>query len=276
MYQRPTSPQLVGGVLDDSFRLFKASFGQVVGLAIVASAISGAWRLFDNTLGNLLAGNFELQEASFQSFLPMLAGGLVGLYFNLSIAARMFAFASNRPISVLEALRRALVRFPALLLCVLAFILVILAPFLLAVVLVAAIGAAGAIGVLALVPALMAVVYLYLASFLVVTANIGGVAALRRSVNLVRRNFWRTTVVLTVGSIVLVVATMIVGMVGLAVVAGTGDTDVVSIDVAAYLVEVIGGAVTMPFWIALSLALLRDLELRREGGDLAARIKAAQ
>ena len=275
MYQRPTSPQLIGGVLDDAFRLLKASFTQVVGLAVVASAVSGVWRLFDDTLENLIAGEFDPEAVSLGSVAPMLMVGLVGLYFNLSAAARMSAVAINRPISVAEALRRALLRFPALLVCVLAFVLLFIAPFMLTALLIAAIGAAGILGLLALVPALVLLVYLYLSSFLVVTANIGGVAALRRSFNLVRHNFWRATVVLTIGSIVLFAATMMIGMVGLAVAALAGFGSV-SVDVAAYVVETAGGGVTVPFWIALSLALLRDLELRREGEDLAARIKAVR
>ena len=275
MYQRPTSPQLIGGVLDDAFRLLKASFTQVVGLAVVASAVSGVWRLFDDTLENLIAGEFDPEAVSLGSVAPMLMVGLVGLYFNLSAAARMSAVAINRPISVAEALRRALLRFPALLVCVLAFVLLFIAPFMLTALLIAAIGAAGILGLLALGPALVLLVYLYLSSFLVVTANIGGVAALRRSFNLVRHNFWRATVVLTIGSIVLFAATMMIGMVGLAVAALAGFGSV-SVDVAAYVVETAGGGVTVPFWIALSLALLRDLELRREGEDLAARIKAVR
>ena len=275
MYQRPTSPQLIGGVLDNAFRLLKASFTQVVGLAVVASAVSGVWRLFDDTLENLLAGEFDPEAVSLGSVAPMLMVGLVGLYFNLSAAARMSAVAINRPISVAEALRRALLRFPALLVCVLAFVLLFVAPFMLAALLIAAIGVAGILGLLALAPAMVLLVYLYLSSFLVVTANIGGVAALRRSFNLVRHNFWRATVVLTIGSIVLFAATMMIGMVGLAVAALAGFGSV-SVDVAAYVVETAGGAVTVPFWIALSLALLRDLELRREGEDLAARIKAVR
>ena len=275
MYQRPTSPQLIGGVLDDAFRLLKASFTQVVGLAVVASAVSGVWRLFDDTLKNLIAGEFDPEAVSLGSVAPMLMVGLVGLYFNLSAAARMSAVAINRPISVAEALRRALLRFPALLVCVLAFVLLFVAPFMLAALLIAAIGVAGILGLLALAPAMVLLVYLYLSSFLVVTANIGGVAALRRSFNLVRHNFWRATVVLTIGSIVLFAATMMIGMVGLAVAALAGFGSV-SVDVAAYAVETAGGAVTVPFWIALSLALLRDLELRREGEDLAARIKAVR
>ena len=67
---------------------------------------------------------------------------------------------------------------------------------------------------------------------------------------------------------------MLVGLVSLAVAALAGFGNV-SVNVAAYLVETAGSAVTVPLWIALSLALLRDLELRREGEDLSARIKAS-
>ncbi len=274
MYLPPASPQLIGSVLDNAFRLLIATFRQVVGLAVVASAIAGAWRLFDDTLGNLAAGNFDPADASFQDVVPVLVGGLVGLYFHLAITARMAAFASNRPIAIAEALRRALRRFPALLVCVLAFILLFSLPFLLGAALIAVVGPGGIVGLLALVPALVLIVYLYPATLLVVTANIGGVAALWRSFNLVRRNFWRTTVILSVGSIIVLAATMVVGLVGLAVAALAGFGNV-SVDLAAYLVETAGGAVTVPLWIALSLALLRDLELRREGEDLSARIKAS-
>ena len=274
MYLPPASPQLIGSVLDNAFRLLIATFRQVVGLAVVASAIAGAWRLFDDTLGNLAAGNFDPADASFQDVVPVLVGGLVGLYFHLAITARMAAFASNRPIAIAEALRRALRRFPALLVCVLAFILLFSVPFLLGAALIAVVGPGGIVGLLALVPALVLIVYLYPATLLVVTANIGGVAALWRSFNLVRRNFWRTTVILSVGSIIVLAATMVVGLVGLAVAALAGFGNV-SVDLAAYLVETAGGAVTVPLWIALSLALLRDLELRREGEDLSARIKAS-
>ena len=274
MYLPPASPQLIGSVLDNAFRLLIATFRQVVGLAVVASAIAGAWRLFDDTLGNLAAGNFDPADASFQDVVPVLVGGLVGLYFHLAITARMAAFASNRPIAIAEALRRALRRFPALLVCVLAFILLFSVPFLLGAALISVVGPGGIVGLLALVPALVLIVYLYPATLLVVTANIGGVAALWRSFNLVRRNFWRTTVILSVGSIIVLAATMVVGLVGLAVAALAGFGNV-SVDLAAYLVETAGGAVTVPLWIALSLALLRDLELRREGEDLSARIKAS-
>ena len=275
MYQRPASPRPIGGVLGGAFRLQAATFTQVVGLAILYCAIAGAGGLFDDTLDNLAAGTFDPEETSIQEFLPAWLGGLVGLYFFLGVVARMSAFASNRPVSIAEALRRALRRFPALLVC----LLVLFAPFLLAGALAALLAVsvaltgltapssvAGMVGLMALTsaPALVMGIYLHLAAFLVVTADVGSVAALRRSFRLVRRNFWRTTALQAIGT----AAAMLVGAGGLAMAFLAGSFDNVSINVAAYPIQIALGAVTAPFFAALSLALLRDLELRHEGEGL--------
>lgn len=275
MYQRPASPRPIGGVLGGAFHLLAATFTQVVGLAILYCAIAGVGGLFDDTLDNLAAGTFDPEETSIQEFLPAWLGGLVGLYFFLGVVARMSAFASNRPVSIAEALRRALRRFPALLVC----LLVLFAPFLLAGVLTAVLAVslafagltapsvAGMVGLTALTsaPALVMGVYLHLAAFLVVTADVGSVTALRRSFRLVRRNFWRTTALQAIGT----AAAMLVGAGGLAMGAFlAGFFDNVSINVATYPIQIAVGAVTTPFFAALSLALLRDLELRHEGEGL--------
>lgn len=203
-------------------------------------------------------------------------GGLVGLYFFLGVVARMSAFASNRPVSISEALRRALRRFPALLVCMLALTVPlalagtltggVLVFFLLEELTATAYGVAGIVGLLTLTPALVVSIYLHLAAFLVVTADVGSVTALRRSFRLVRRNFWRTTALQAIGT----AAAMLVGAGGLAMGAFlAGFFDNVSINVAAYPIQIAVGAVTTPFFAALSLALLRDLELRHEGEGLA-------
>ena len=273
MYQRPASPRPIGGVLGSAFRLLTEAFTQVAGLAILYGAIAGVGMLFDDTFDNLAAGTFDPAEPSIRELLPTWLGGLVGLYFFLGVVARMSAFASHRPVSIAEALRRALLRFPALLVC----LLVLFAPFLLTGVLAAVLAVslalagltssvAGLAGLLALtsVPALVVGVYLHLAAFLVVTADVGSVAALRRSFRLVRRNFWRTTALQTIG----VAATTAVSVGGLAMAFLAGFLGNVSIDVAAYLILTAVSVVNTPFLAALSLALLRDLELRHEGEDL--------
>lgn len=275
MYQRPASPRPIGGVLGSAFRLQTAAFTQVVGLAILYCAIAGVGGLFDDTLDNLAAGTFDPEEETpIQELLLVWLGGLVGLYFFLGVVARMSAFASNRPVSISEALRRALRRFPALLVCMLALTVPlalagtltggVLVFFLLEELTATAYGVAGIVGLLTLTPALVVSIYLHLAAFLVVTADVGSVTALRRSFRLVRRNFWRTTALQAIGT----AAAMLVGAGGLAMAFLAGSFDNVSIDVAAYPIQIALGAVTAPFFAALSLALLRDLELRHEGEGL--------
>lgn len=275
MYRRPASPQPIGDVLGSAFRLLTAAFTQVAGLAILSSAITGVGGLFDDTFDNWAAGTFDPEAASIQELLLTWLGILVGLCLYLGVAARLSAFASHRPVSIAEALRRALLRFPALLVCV----LVLAAPLALAGTLTgfvlvffltegepttAAWGVTGIVGLLTLTPALVVGVYLHLAAFLIVTADVGSVAALRRSFRLVRRNFWRTTALQAIG----VAAASLAGAGGLAMAFLAGFLGNVSIDVAAYLITTAVSAVTTPFFVALSLALLRDLELRHEGEDL--------
>ena len=276
MYRRPASPRPIGGVLGSAFRLLTAAFTQVAGLAILSSAITGVGMLFDDTFDNLAAGTFDPEEeTSIRELLLGWLGNSVGLYLYLGVAARLSAFASHRPVSIAEALRRALLRFPALLVCV----LVLAAPLALAGTLTgfvlvffltegepttAAWGVTGIVGLLTLTPALVIGVYLHLAAFLIVTADVGSVAALRRSFRLVRRNFWRTTALQTIG----VAATTAVSVGGLAMAFLAGFLGNVSIDVAAYLILTAVSVVTTPFLAALSLALLRDLELRHEGEGL--------
>ena len=275
MYRRPASPQPIGGVLGSAFRLLTAAFTQVAGLAILSSAITGVGMLFDDTFDNLAAGTFDPEAASIRELLLGWLGNSVGLYLYLGVAARLSAFASHRPVSIAEALRRALLRFPALLVCV----LVLAAPFALVGMLTgfvlvffltegeptaAAWSVTGIVGLLTLTPALVIGVYLHLAAFLVVTADVGSVAALRRSFRLVRRNFWRTTALQAIG----VAATTAVSVGGLAMAFLAGFLGNVSIDVAAYLILTAVSVVNTPFLAALSLALLRDLELRHEGEGL--------
>lgn len=266
MYRMPTVPQDIGGVLDTAFALFKAGWRGAFGLAVAGGAAGGAFRLFDDTLERLLAGDFVPQPPGWGAVF-LVAGSLASLYLYLGVTARLAALAAERPISIQEALRRALRRYLSLLLCV---------------------GAAAAAGVAAmttaflgvalLLPSFVAVmvllVYWYFAGCLVVTRNIGGVAALRSSFVLVRGHWWRTVATLTVGYCIALVATVLIGVAAASVGAAAGFANV-SPDALVFVVETAGSGITVPFMVAVSLAALRDLEVRRKGADLAARIDAA-
>ena len=273
MYQRPSSPLPIGGVLDNAVQLFKASFRQVIGLAVATSFLNSLWRLFDDTFERVMAGTFDPALVFGWPVALMALGGIGGLYLLLVIFARMHAFSVNRPATLGEASRRALVRFPAVLLCLLAMAAGPSLALLGTIFAMVGLGAVGALVALLLLPLGVLIVYWILSIFLPVVANIGGFRALRRSFNLVVGNFWRTVTFLTVVAFVGFAAFAAVGALAAALgaLAGLGN---MSYDVVAFFVELTVGSVTNPFAAATMLALLRDLELRREGEDLAQRIEA--
>ena len=283
MYQLPSVPQDIGGVLDSGFKLFKAGWRQVLALATVASAVMSAWRLVDNTFARLMEGNFEPQPLMGWTLVLLPLCTLAGLYLNLGVIARLAALAGGRPISVREALRRALRRYPSMLVCLLLIGVLLILPGMALAIAFAAFGGAGLLagsGLLLFAGALavgwtLLFMYWYFAFFLLITRNIGGVAAMRASFGLVRGHWWRTTATILVAYCITLVALVLVGVVAAALGALAGLANI-SPDGLVFAVEAVGGGITMPFMIAVSLVALNDLEVRRQGADLAVRIKAAQ
>lgn len=285
-YRRAESPQPIGGVLDHAFRLFKASFLQAVGLAFVGSLAMSAWRLFDDSMAVLASatlgdigdiGDIGANPADFLLILPLMLGGAaLSVYLHMGVTARMAAVSFGRPIGVGEALRRALVRLPGVALCLLIYFVFMVVSLALVFGFAAFSPVLGVLGGLVWVSAALALgLYLSLGVCLAVSANLGGIAALRRCFRIVQGNFWRSVVVVTVAYFLVMVAAMLAGAIALAIggFAGLANIDP---DVLVFAVEASGGALTGPILIAALLALLRDLELRREGADLAERIKATR
>ena len=282
MYQLPSVPQDIGGVLDSGFKLFKAGWRQALALATVASAVWSAWRLVDNTIARLIEGNFQPQPLGWTLLLIPLCS-LAGMYLYLGVIARLAALAGGRPVSVREALRRALRRYPSLLLCLLAMTVVLFVAVMALALPIAAFASAGLLaggGALILGGALgvgstLLFIYWYFAFFLLITRNIGAGAALGGSFALVRGHWWRTTATILVAYCITLVAMVLVGLVAAALGALAGLANI-SPDGLVFVVEAVGGGITMPFMIAVSLVALNDLEVRRQGADLAVRIRAAQ
>lgn len=280
MYQRPSAPLPIGGVLDNAIRLLKASFRQVIGLAVASSLLANSWRLFVNleeiravaTLAGA-TGTVNPFQAIGWGFVPWILGGLAGTYLHVVIIARMHAFSTNRPTTLGEAFRRALIRFPAIFLCGLAIVGGSAAIGIIMAIAIVGFGVGGAFFALLVLPLGLLLVYWLLALLLPVTDNIGALQALRRSVHLVVGNFWRTLTLITVIIFIDLAATAAVSALAatLGALAGFGN---LSYDAVFFVVSLIVSSVITPFLAAAMLALLHDLELRREGADLAQRIKA--
>ena len=282
MYRKPDAPQLIGGVLDNGFVLFKASFKSVVlpaGLGAVAWSVP---TLLSNpfTFIEAFTGDAQVADpAESLALLPvMLLSSLVGGYFYLATLTRTVAFAEGESLDFVATLRRAAGRLPA----VVGYIVIlagaalasVLAGLILLLPLAAAAGgSAMLIGVVALVPLGVVIIYWYFAVFIIVMERNGPWVAVRRSCLLVRGHWWRTLVIVTVTYFVYFAAVALAGLVGLALGNVAGFTDL-NIRVVTYVAEVGTNLATTPFMLAMSLAILYDLQLRRSGSDLAARINA--
>ena len=282
MYRMPTEPQDVGGVLDSGFALFRAGWRQVLALAVLAGVVAGAWRLVDDSIARMLEGGAPA-PVGWPALALMVLGGLASMYLYLGVVARLAALAAGRAISLRTALWRALRRYVSLLICLFVLFVALVAPLI--VVTIALVGAitgvfgGGAWLLSALLVALVAaaavlMVYWYFALLLLITRNVGAIAALRGSFALVRGHWWRTVAILVVAYFITLTALVVVGVAaaGLGALAGLAN---LRADALVFLVQALGSGITTPFMIAVSLLALNDLEVRRRGADLAARIEAA-
>ena len=281
---------MIGGVLDNAFALFKTSWTRVLGLALVASTASAAPTLFSNPFANFAVildpANAVPPEVSLLRDLPvMLVGLVVWSYCYVAVIVRMDAIANGRTAPLRDALRLALRRYPAMLGYALIVVGVYGAASVFAIVMLA-VGLAGGgaipglalsllLVVVSLAPVLVLFIYWYFAVFVIATERLGPIEGVRRSFRLVRGFWGRTAVMVTVAYFVYFAIVGLAGLIALAAgtVAGFGDLNVRMVTFAG---EVVTGAATIPFLLAVSLAIFYDLDLRRGGADLAMRIDATR
>jgi hypothetical protein len=252
MYEVPTGPQSIGGVLDSGFRLYKASLGRTFALALVASLLfAPVNRLSLEDFGD--AAGFWL------------AGILVGVFATLvlygAIIARIAAVANGGDIATEAALAIGLRRSLILFLAYFAYLLATLGGLL-----------------LLIIPGIYLMVSLAFGMFAVIVDRKGPIASLSYSHQTVRGHWWRTAGLLTIIGVMLLAFTVLVTILTTLPIfmnpQPVFDRSAVPwyID---YIVSPLLSGVFTPLWCALFLAAFSDLKLRHEGGDLAARIAAA-
>jgi membrane-anchored glycerophosphoryl diester phosphodiesterase (GDPDase) len=105
-------------------------------------------------------------------------------------------------------------------------------------------------------------------------APMGAAGAFARSWRLTSGNFWRLVLIFSVGGVILLVLYLLTsGVAGVILgIFGRGDVAVITATLAVVIVAV--GALAIPFYTALGLAVFGDLTARKEGTDLAQRIAA--
>jgi len=257
MYQRPDAPRTVGGTLDDGFRLFKASFSQVFLLAFVAAVLS---QIPSVMLNSTVSEENPIGQFTAGLGVAFLVSMLISAVIYGAIIAKIEAVTNNQTLSMSQAIAVGLQRFFPLLICGLLYMLAVVA------------------GTLALIiPGIILSLTLLFGVYAVVADNMGPIEALKHSHKLVWGNWWRTAAVVGVGTFILLVGMMLVGVmsgVAAAVSGATDAADLQSSNLLNFVVLPLFSALLSPLLYAFIMAAYNDLKLRRSGADLADRIGA--
>lgn len=267
---QPSQPQSIGGVLDTTFQLYKASLVKMIPLSLLM-VIAGS----PQSIYMFVRGGAGGNPADPFAMLAMMQGGgywlaacvgIIGSMWMLSAGyLKIHAIGTGGDLGIGSAVAQALTRLPAVLLMVILF------------------GIALTIGLILLViPGLILMVSLGLCFNTALFGDKGPVAALSESHRLVWGNWWRTFAILSVGVVIIFVIYMIAALViGLIVPVlifgggggGTENVLLVSL-ISGLLIGVLMSLLLTPFYISLAIAIYWDLKLRKDGGDLAARVGA--
>ncbi len=263
---QPAQPQSIGAVLDTGFQLYKSSVGVVWPLCLLLIVAGSPPTIYIMITGGVAA----VAPTDVMAMLaPMMQPGyalanLLGLLLSMwvfgALFLRMQSIGAGTGLGNGTALRAAVPRAPWMLVMTLLLIVALMVGFLLFV-----------------VPGLILSVSLMLGWAVLMLEHKGPVASLMASHRLIWGHWWRAAAILTVGFIVLFVIYLAVGtVVGamLPLLVGSMEDMVLYTVISVFAVSIVVNLLVTPFYVALMLAVYWDLKLRREGGDLAARVSA--
>ncbi len=266
MSMQPTQPQSIGGVLDTTFQLYKASVVKMIPLSLLTVIAGSPTSIYAFTQGagdpaNPLA-MFNIMS-SVNYWLVALAGMIASVWMMSASYLKIGAIGTGGDLGLGAALQKAVTRLPTLVLMTLLFVIAI------------AVGS-----VLLVIPGLILMVSLALCFNLALFQSKGPVESLTESHRLVWGNWWRTAAIFTVGFIVIFViymlAALVIGLITPFIVFGAGGSENALLIgmIGGFLVGILMSLLVTPFYISLAIATYWDLKLRKDGGDLAARIGA--
>lgn len=257
MYQLPTAPRGIGQVIDSVFQLFRASFTSLLVFALIGGLIGVvpiAYMLWTGALENpAAASGIALMPGYWITILCTVP--LTLICYGAAIA-RGESVARGQKISVSAALGRGVSCLLTMLIASILF------------------GIAVAVGlVLLVIPGLILMISLFMYQPAIVLDGKGVVESLKYSHSLVWGNWWRTTAVFSIALIIIYVLFLLIGVAAGMLFIVVGFDAVIAFIVQA-VTTVLAGFLITPFFVALYLEVYRDLKMRKEGGDLAARIEA--
>lgn len=267
MYVSPAAPLPIGAVIDDAIRLYRASFRSCLPISLVSGVLLGAvsvlltWRMSQSGLlgaAQTPAGALRMYSQPDFWGLSMLAGLVRFAAFGAVLRSQYALARTGTPLPASAATSGMLARLLPAVAGYILMTLVLIVGYLL--LLVPGIWLTGALSVWA-VP--------------LFCEGIGPVASMNYSRELVRGHWWRTCTILTVALILMLVFSSVIGAI-----AGAATVLISRDPLLVQLMLQIVGAVANIFLLSMLpaavISVYHDLKLRREGGDLAARLGALE
>ncbi|MBA1148201.1 hypothetical protein H0Z60_14190 [Ectothiorhodospiraceae bacterium WFHF3C12] len=278
----PDGPSGIGRVLDISFRLYRASFGKSTLLALIAVFLVIAPAVLSFVVTFRSVGTPDAGSGALVTGILSVVCSIASLGVYLGIIHQVDAAGRDAPDAAIgDAVAVGFKRLLPMIWTAIVWYLALAGsaiPAIAAAALlmdVSPMAGALATAVLALLP-LAVLVYLMFAFVLTVTDRESGLKAVRHSYALVKGNWWRVLLIVTVIMIIYMIISGVfaaVGgfLVGLVAVGNAQIQMMLSLG-GTYLLMLLFQGLLTPYMFAGLLATLNDLRMRKEGGDLEARL----
>jgi len=270
MYQKPSVPRSIGGVLDDTIQLYKASFSRcwppmvLMSLAALCLAVYKLQQMPALAAGSGMQALLAQYVASTPGYtFASLVVQLFVFFIYCMLVVIITAVSQGRDPTFGESFRATLRRFPA------AFGSALIAGIY-----------AGLAFILLIIPGIYVLNRLQLSIIPALTESIRPGESVGISWRLVGGNWWRAaTLAFVMIVMVYILGLLLIILVGAAAVAIMGAPNGIAQGISKFaMVGVVGTAIvtvfTRPLMVAVIVAMYQDLQLRKGGGDLETRLGA--
>jgi hypothetical protein len=292
----PSRPQSVGEVLDSAFRIYSATLLRCLPYSFASVILGQLLSLYD-VLHRHGSGAAALRAVQMDRVTSPVWWGLLLLVivgstmFANAVFLRQYTLASGHSASMRAELGTGLRRAPGALLIGLIIALAFAVTLIPVVLLLASVGAAlgvvhptagtstpiwlgvGIVLAMLIAGSWVAIRWACSVPIYLLTER-GPIASMSHSWELTAGNFWRLSIIYSVGAVLLLVFYVLASIAGGIVAMWLGRGDVVLFVAVSSTVLALLAALFTPFYHALILAVFGELAARREGADLAQRISA--
>lgn len=265
----------IGEVLDAGFRVYRLTLVRCLVLAllsVIIGQIPSAYDLAQGTLGQ------ELTEKSGTWWLLAAGSTLLNIGVSVALFWRQWGVVNGRPATLGEDLATAVRLWPSVFVTTLLVILLFVIPGIL-------IGIAWEafddMGRMLIIPWLAGLlIWVSLPAFMIVPVrlieNRSPTASVLRAFTLIQGNWWRSSAIFTIALLVMLVFYTIGGLIGVLIGQFIGGADLAVMTVVTTIIMALLGGIFVPFYTAITLLLLLELQVRRGGADIASRLGALQ